>query len=179
MSNKILLRNVILHWPFIFDRSVWKGRVSSYRAWLVIPPSEVATANIAKSAVSKAKERMDEDVEEERSCLRDEGSANPLAYEPDTWVLRTSANNKPVVIDANKKELTEQGDIELYGALANAVVDVWAYQKGQYEPRICATLHAVQILKEGEGMGEMDDSPDRHRTEALGMLEKDDLSWLD
>ena len=69
----------------------------------------------------------------------------------DPVLVLSAANKKRPKIVNQRREAVEQGDIGApeSGDFCNFVIDIWAMD-GQYGKRICASLEAIQLCKQGE-----------------------------
>lgn len=75
-------------------------------------------------------------------------------YDSDHMVLTARGIRRPGVFDRDGTPLTEQDGKPYAGCYVRASVEVYLYDKvAQHGKRLCATLTAVQFMRDGEAFG--------------------------
>lgn len=148
---KIKLNNVRLSFPSLFRKSVYNGEETKFEATFLlnkktqadkIKEIEAAIAASIKENLKGAK------IGDDKKCLKDGDDFEYVGY-AGHMSLKASSNKRPLVIDRDKSQLTEE-DGRLYaGCRVNATIELWA-QNNTYGKRINANLLAVQFYKDDE-----------------------------
>jgi len=149
--TKILLKNVRLSFPSLFQRSVFDGKEGKYEATLLIDKKDQKTINelgeISNLLMEKAKIKIPKD----KHCIKDGDDSDIEGY-AGNYSFKAANIKRPTVIDRDKTPLTAD-DEKLYpGCYVNAVVEFWI-QNNAYGKRLNANLHGVQFVKDGEAFG--------------------------
>ena len=149
--SKILLNNVRLSFPSVFQRSVFDGKEGKYEATFLIPKSDTKLKAQLDAAIDEAIKAAGIKVPSDKRCLKDGDQSDYDGYEG-AWSLKAANNKRPTVIDRDKSPIVE-GDEKLYaGCYVNAVIDLWL-QDNSYGKRVNANLYGVQFVKDGEAFG--------------------------
>ena len=149
--SKILLNNVRLSFPSIFQRSVFDGKEGKYEATFLIPKSDAKLKAQLDAAIDEAIKAAGIKVPSDKRCLKDGDESDYDGYEG-TWSLKAANAKRPTVIDRDKSPIVE-GDEKLYpGCYVNAVIDLWV-QDNKFGKRVNANLYGVQFVKDGEPFG--------------------------
>jgi hypothetical protein len=103
---------------------------------------EAAIATAIKESLKGAK------IGDDKKCLKDGDDFEYAGY-AGNMSLKASSNKRPLVIDRDKSNLTEEDNRIYAGCRVNAIVELWA-QNNTYGKRINANLLAVQFYKDDE-----------------------------
>lgn len=149
--SKILLKNVRLSFPSVFQRAVFDGQEGKYEATFLIPKSDTKLKAQLDAAIDEAIKAAGIKVASDKLCLKDGDESDYDGYEG-TWSLKAANARRPTVIDRDKSPIVE-GDEKLYaGCYVNAVIDLWL-QNNKFGKRVNANLYGVQFVKDGEAFG--------------------------
>jgi hypothetical protein len=148
---KIKLNNVRLSFPSLWRKSVYNGEETKFEATFLIDKKtqadkikeiEAAIALSIKENLKGAK------IGDDKKCLKDGDDFEYAGY-AGNMSLKASSNKRPLVIDRDKSNLTEEDNRIYAGCRVNAIVELWA-QNNTYGKRINANLLAVQFYKDDE-----------------------------
>lgn len=155
---KLLLKDVRLAFPAIFEPRAFGDSEPAYSATFILPPERAKEVEDVIEAVAKEKWGAKADailrqlVSQGKVCLHEgEEKAQYDGFEGNVFVNARSAV-RPLVIDRDKTPLT-MADGRIYaGCYVNASLDIWV-QDNKYGKRINATLRGVQFCRDGEAFG--------------------------
>lgn len=175
MSDFIMLKNVRVSFPHLFDRPVINGDEGKCGAALMLDNSDHAKdiAGLNKQIDALAKEKFKNyRLPSAKKCLMDGDEKGRPEYEG-YHILSANAKDRPKVIAADGRTIiANRADCQIYaGCYAHAKVRLWA-QDNQYGKRINCELVAIQFAKNGapldgshvsdeeaiEGFGEAEDA---------------------
>jgi hypothetical protein len=148
---KIKLNNVRLSFPSLFRKSVYNGEETKFEATFLL--NKKTQADKIKEIQDAIASMIKEDLKgaklgDDKKCLKDGDYFDYVGY-AGNMSLKASSNKRPLVIDRDKSQLTEE-DGRLYaGCRVNATIELWA-QNNTYGKRINANLLAVQFYKDDE-----------------------------
>ena len=155
---KVKLSNVRLAFPALWEAKTVNGEGKpAFSATFILGKDHPAIADLQKAIVEVAKEKWGEkwgDVVKslkatDKLALHDgDGKAQYAGFAGNLYV---SARNeaRPLVLGADKSQLTAADGVIYAGCFVNAVVDVWAQDNG-YGKRVNASLSGVQFFADGE-----------------------------
>jgi hypothetical protein len=148
---KIKLNNVRLSFPSLFRKSVYNGEETKFEATFLLNKKTQADKikEIQDAIASMIKENLKgAKLGDDKKCLKDGDDFEYVGY-AGNMSIKASSNKRPLVIDRDKSQLTEE-DGRLYaGCRVNATIELWA-QNNTYGKRINANLLAVQFYKDDE-----------------------------
>lgn len=153
MSTKIMLKNVRLSFPSIFNRSEFNGVTGKFESTFLLDKEtqadQIATIQAAiEAAIKEAKIKVPSD----KRCLKDGDDSEYEGY-AGHMSLKAASNKRPTVIDKAKTPLAEDdSDAPYAGCYVNAIVDLWV-QNNDFGKRINANLYGVQFVRDGEAFG--------------------------
>ena len=172
---KILLKNVRLSFPSLFEKSKYDANdpddKAKYRAVFLIPKTDVETVTLINNAI---KDAMGEKYHAKRVnipkhnwCLQDGDERDYDGYRGN-WSLSTSNNRRPTVINRDKSPIIESDEIIYAGCYVNASVGIWILDINNNR-RVCCNLHGVQFVRNGSpfGAGDVDSLEDFEALDAL------------
>jgi hypothetical protein len=148
---KIKLNNVRLSFPSLWRKSVYNGEETKFEATFLIDKKtqadkikeiEAAIALSIKESLKGAK------IGDDKKCLKDADDFEYAGY-AGNMSQKASSTKRPLVIDRDKSNLTEEDNRIYAGCRVNAIVELWA-QNNTYGKRINANLLAVQFYKDDE-----------------------------
>lgn len=188
MSTKVVTGKVRFSFCYLFEpQEALGGGDPKYSITLLIPKSDTATLGKIKAAMAEARENY---------CKRNGANALPAKpihtlkdgdgtrdngdpFGPECagcYVIKVRSNQKPVVVDASLKPITDPGEV-YGGCYGRASINFYGYntagQKG-----ISATLLSVQKLHDGEPFGTVgsaDDFNDGYKSDDADDLLDDDF----
>ena len=141
----VMLKNVRLSFPNLFQKDIFEGVEQKYCATLLIPKSNkqmMSTVRAAMKKVQKAK------LSDDRICLKDGDEIDYDGY-ADHYYLKAASNKRPVVINRDKSQVTEADGVIFAGCYVNAQISFWWLAHKIGGKRLLANLYAVQYLKDG------------------------------
>ena len=150
MSDRILVKNVRLSFPNIFQRSVFQGEEGKFQATFLIPkgdPQIKKLVDIIKGKIANEKIK----VPVANICLKDGDSSDYDGYE-DHFALKASSQYRPTVINQHKIPVAEEDGIVYAGCWVNGIVDFWV-QNNKWGKRVNCNLHGVQFVKDDSAFG--------------------------
>lgn len=154
MSNKILLSNVRLSFPSLFQRATFNGEETKFEATFLLNKDD--HKDLIKKIDAGIREKIKVDLKgakvgADKLCMKDGDEAGYDGYE-DCMSVKASNKNRPLVVDRAKNPLTEEDGVVYSGCYVNATIELWA-QNNAYGKRINANLLAIQFVKDGESFG--------------------------
>jgi arsenate reductase-like glutaredoxin family protein len=152
---KIKLNNVRLSFPSLFRKAEFQGNAGKYEATFLLNKKTHADtiAEIEKQIEVGIKENFKgKKIPADKLCLKD---GDEFDYDGYAGCMSFKASNgkRPMVIDKDKSQLTEDDERVYAGCYVNAVVELW-FQDNQYGKRVNANLLGVQFFKDGEPFGD-------------------------
>lgn len=157
-AGRIMLRNVRLAFPALFEPSSYGEGDPAYSATLIMDPAQADAVDKAIAGVARDKwgAKAEAQLKALRAagkvCLRDgDEKADYDGFEGMMFIAARS-KTRPTVVDGQRQPLT-QSDGRIYaGCYVNASLEVWA-QDNAYGKRINCTLRGVQFVRDGEAFG--------------------------
>lgn len=157
-DNIIMLANVRLAFPeFWIATKVNDEGKAAFSGTFLFPPEHPAVAlikaGIAEVATAKwgakAAEILPALVAADKVCLHNGNLKSNLEGYAGNLYVSARVARRPLIIDADKSQLTEADGRPYSGCYVNAQVALWA-QQNNYGKRINAQLRGVQFLRDGE-----------------------------
>ena len=152
MSERIVLKNVRLSFPSLFQKASFDGNEGKYEATFLIQKDDDATYKKLKARIDAKIKEAKIKVPSDRICLKDGDYVDYDGYEG-TWSLKASTKKRPTLVNRDKTPITEDDEVLYAGCYVNCSVDFWV-QNNQYGKRVNANLYGVQFFKDGEPFGE-------------------------
>ena len=168
---KILLKNVRLSFPSLFEKAEFDGQVGKYEATFLIPKTDVETVtlinNAIKDAMSEKYPGKKVTIPKHKWCLQDGDERDYDGYRGN-WSISTANSRRPTIINRDKSPIIESDEIIYAGCYVNASVSIWILDINNNR-RVCCNLHGVQFLRNGEpfGAGNVDALEDFEALDAL------------
>lgn len=152
---KLTLKNVRLSFPHLFQKASFNGNETKFEATFLL--NKETQADQIKALKAAIADKLKNDLKgakiaADKICLRDgddvsyDGYANQMS-------IKASNVKRPVIIDRDKSQLTEDDNRIYAGCYVNAIIELWA-QDNQYGKRINANLLGVQFAKDGDAFGD-------------------------
>ena len=146
MTDNILLKNVRISFPCLFQRSTFDGKEGKYSANFMLDPQQHRTElkEIKAQINALIKDRLKGRVlPPEKLCLRAGEDKGRPEYEG-VYVITASNDVRPIVLNKDKSMVTEDDNLIYSGCRVNASLSLWV-QNNQFGKRINATLRGVQF----------------------------------
>ena len=148
---KIKLKNVRLSFPSLFRKATFEGAETKYEATFLLSKDD--HADLIKEIKSMISQRIKTDLKgaklsADRICLKDGDDFDYSGY-AGCMSIKASNNKRPMLIDRDKSQLSEEDERLYAGCSVNAVIELWAQNNG-YGKRINANLLGVQFFADGE-----------------------------
>lgn len=159
-AGRIMLRNVRLAFPSLFEPSTFGDGDPAYQATFIIAGDDAQVAAINKVIDAVAKEKWGAKADATLKSLRSTGKValkngdEKSQYDgfEGNWFMQPRAKTRPTVVDGQRVPISER-DGKLYaGCYVNASIEIWAQDNG-YGKRINCTLRGVQFVRDGEAFG--------------------------
>lgn len=157
MSTRIMLKNVRLSFPYLFEPSVDDKGVAKYQATFLIPKDDKANLDRLEQAVQEAiEEGKDKKFEGKvpkkfrNDPIRDGEEKDGEEFQ-DCMFISARNQRKPQVVDSQRDPIIDQSEIYA-GCYVNATMTSFAYN---YEgvKGVSWSLGNVQKVKDGEPFG--------------------------
>lgn len=157
-AGRVMLRNVRLAFPALFEPSSYGEGEPAYSATLIMDPAQAEVVDKAIAGVARDKwgAKADAQLKALRAagkvCLRDGDEKTDYDGFEGMMFIAARSKTRPTVVDGQRQPLT-QSDGRIYaGCYVNASLEVWA-QDNAYGKRINCTLRGVQFVRDGEAFG--------------------------
>lgn len=153
-EQKIVLKNVRLSFPSLFQPEVYGGEPTGKYAATFILDKEVHAKEI--SIIKKATNDLmmatfKGKIPSDKLALKDGDESGRPEY-AGAYTIKASTKKRPTVIDRDKSPLVEEDGKPYSGCYVNAIISLWA-QNNAYGKRINGNLLGVQFYKDGEAFG--------------------------
>lgn len=157
--SELILRNVRLSFPSLFNRSMYKDKEGKYEATFLISKDDTKTKAKIDQAIKElmAEHQLKAALPSDRVCLRDGDTTLNKDGEifdgyAGNWSFKAASNKAIQIVDRDKMPIVEKDNKVYAGCYVNAVVSIW-YQNNAYGRRINGNLYAVQFVKDGDAFG--------------------------
>ena len=151
-NPKVMLKNVRLSYPALFTTGTYKGTPTNKYEGTFLLDKEKHKTTIAtiQQLINQAikNELKGAKLGADKICLRDGDETDKDGYEGCMFVKATNFD-RPLLLDNDKEELTEDNGRFYSGAYVNAQIDL-RVQNNKWGKRVNAKLLAVQFYKKGE-----------------------------
>lgn len=165
---KVILTNVRLVFPAIFEAKSVAGEEPAYSASLIMPPGHPGIASINDAIEAVAREKWGAKAADNLRALRAKGhvclhngdeKANYDGFEGNMYVSARS-KTRPLVLDRDKSPLTASDGRPYGGCYVVGSLELWA-QDNNFGKRVNAQLKGVQFYADGDAFsGGAPASPD-------------------
>lgn len=158
--GRVMLRNVRLAFPSLFEPSTFGDGDPAYQATFIIPGDDAQIAAINKVIDAVAKEKWGAKADATLKSLRSTGKvalkngdekSQYDGFEGNVYIAPRS-KTRPTVVDGQRAPIGERDGRIYAGCYVNASIEIWA-QDNQYGKRVNATLRGVQFVRDGEAFG--------------------------
>tara|TARA_R110000803_G_scaffold46891_4_gene98255 strand:+ start:16075 stop:16581 length:507 start_codon:yes stop_codon:yes gene_type:complete len=150
--TKIILKNVRLSFPSIFQRSVFDGKEGKFEATFLIDKEDEKTYTAVNNAIKAAIKESGVKIPSDKICLKDGNDIEYDGYE-NQWAVKAANSKRPTVINRDKTPLAADDNVIYAGCHVNAIIDIWI-QNNSYGKRANANLYGIQFVKDGEPFGQ-------------------------
>ena len=165
---KLLIKNVRMAFPAIYEPEAFGDGDPAYGAKFIIPQEHPQLAEIRKAVVAAAMEKWSEKAPGILALLRDDKKVawvegpyrnkNGDIYDGFEGMYHLSTRNggkapvKPSVFDAQNRPVTQSDGVVYSGCYVDASVDLYA-QDNSYGRRINCLLRGVRKAGDGDSFG--------------------------
>lgn len=169
MSKKIVLRNVRLSYEHIFTPSKFdESQEAKYSATFILPKDHPDLPAVKKAYFEAGQETFASDFTggswpRGYTCsLKDadketDGNGVLLAEKNDAYkgayILEANSTRRPVTLNRNKAQVTEDDGIIYSGCYVNASLAAAGYTYGKVKKGVKCYLNGVQFVKDGPRFG--------------------------
>jgi hypothetical protein len=160
MADVVKIKKARLSFPSLFKKSAMKGEdvetKGSYGCTLILDKDK--DADQIKYIKAQMQIVLDDffgkgKVPKKLKCCFKDGDIEDAEELENKMFLRTSSKNqKPVVVDQYKKEVTQEDDVVYGGCYVHATVTFWCY-KNDFGAGISANIRGVMFAGDGEAFG--------------------------
>ncbi len=157
---KLLLKNVRLAFPSIFEATAPKGGGKpAFSASFILPPGHPALKELESAFAALSKEKWGAKADailkgmkaSDKLCLHEGDTKADYEGYAGNYFVSTRSKTRPNVFDADRSVLSE-ADGKLYsGCYVNANIELWA-QDNEFGKRINAQLRGVQFKADGDAL---------------------------
>lgn len=170
MATKVVTGKVRLSYVNIFEPRASQGDgEEKYSVTLLIPKSDTSTLEKIKAAIVEARENFvakkgtNSLPAKPNHTLHDgdgvRESGDPYGPEcKGCYVITVSSKQKPVIVDAFRNEITDQGEV-YSGCYGRAAINFYGYNSNG-KKGISAGLLSIQKLHDGEPFGTVGSADD-------------------
>lgn len=148
---KIKLNNVRISFPSVFRKATFSGEETKFEATFLLNKKDQADQieNLEEQIDDLLKEKLKGiKLKADKICLKDGDDIDYAGYAGNMSIKASSAK-RPLVVDRDRSQLSEEDGRIYAGCYVNAMIELWA-QNNQYGKRINANLLGVQFIKDGE-----------------------------
>lgn len=153
--SKIKLQNVRLSFPSLFRKATFEGQETKFEATFLLDKEQHADKIAEIKAAIDQKIKTDlkgAKLRDDKLCLKDGDDFDYDGY-AGCMSIKASNNKRPLIIDNDKTQLSEDDNRIYAGCYVNVVIELWAQNNG-FGKRINANLLGVQFFKDGEPFGD-------------------------
>lgn len=157
-DNSIVIRNVMLSYPHLFEPYVKAGddpKRARYGATFVLDKEEHKEEIAALQAilVERQKEWFKKKIKPDNLCLRDGDMSGKPEYEGKMILAASDKKIAPNLLSRDGRRQVKESDDMLYpGAIVNGRISLWK-QDNEHGQKINANLIGVQFMKHNERIG--------------------------
>lgn len=153
-DQPIMISNVRISHPSIFERNVYNGETGKFEATFLIPKDTKHGKKIKKTLDALIEKRvaassLKKTPKGDKCCLRDGDKADDKPEYADHWTIKASRNKRPSALDGDGDPTTLDDEVIYAGCFVDAVIDIWI-QDNKYGKRVNANLYGVKFHKDGE-----------------------------
>jgi len=153
-DTSILISNIRMVYPSIFEKNVYKGVEGKYMATFLLPKTDVKQKKMIDEHIARKLQSAGFSVDRDKRFITDgdlknEGKAEPNELHDGMWIIKASSNNRPQTFDRKRNPVTKEDDVLYSGCYVNLVLDCWI-QNNTYGKRANANLCGIQFFRHGE-----------------------------
>lgn len=160
MSDRILLENVRLSFPSLFQTEMYNGDdTGKYTSTFLLDKKAHAKVieAIKAASLAAAEEHFGKPIPKAVVYgLKDGDNVDTDGY-AGCYSVKAGSKKRPLVIDRDKSILAEADDKIYAGCYVNASISIWCMDN-QWGKKVLFNLHAVQFNKDGETFGSSNDA---------------------
>lgn len=154
---KVILRNVRLAFPAIFEPKSVAGEEPAFSASFIMAPDHPSIADINAAIEAVARDKWGAKAAETLKALRAKGNvclhngdekANYDGFDGNMYVS-TRSKVRPLIVDRDKSPLTATDGRPYGGCYVNATLELWA-QDNNFGKRVNAQLKGLQFDHDGD-----------------------------
>lgn len=159
--SKILLKNVRLSFPSLYETEIYNGEdTEKYAATFLISKSDTATIKKIKATIkSFAEDNFGKPIPKTVKTPLQDGDEKEYDGYADHFSMKAATKKRPVLVDRSKTPVAEDDNVFYAGCYVNASLSLWAMDN-KYGKRVLVNLNGVQFFKDGEPFGAENDSLD-------------------
>jgi ssDNA-binding protein len=159
IKMKLILKHVRLAFPDLWTAKPFKeGDKPKFKATFLLTADDSQVDEIEEAIAKVAAEAWTEQKAKSilgsirgnvnKFCLQNGDNKSHIDGYPGNWYIGASSKVKPLVIDRNKKQLSEQDGVVYGGCYVNASIEIFAYENSG--KGIAASLRGVQYDSDGD-----------------------------
>ena len=160
-SEKVIVEPCRLIFPNIFQKEVYQGQETKFKATLMIDRENPIMKEI-REQIKEVLGRSGVKVKPENYCVRDGANFERDWYQ-DFFILTAGSHQRPVIINIDGSQGVEEEDEFYPGAIVRARVSFWINTVGTN--RVVGNLHGLRKIGQGKRIG--GDNPEE-TVDALG-----------
>ena len=151
--GRFKLENVVMTWPYLYQKQIYEGRETKYKATFLIPKEHAIIETISAHCQAKIAEKGVK-VRKDSWCISD-GDDYEVEYNHNHYILTAGSRKMPLIITP-AGEISRSDEGEFYaGVIVDALVSFWVNTKGQN--RVVGELHLVRKVADGEPLAGVSD----------------------
>ncbi len=156
-EKHIILKNVRVSFPHLFEKPIINGEEGKYGATLMLEngkdDGQIQTVEKAINTLIQEKWKGKVRIPSDKRCMRDGEDKGRAEYDGYT-VISANSGKAITVLDVQANKVTDPAKSQIYaGCYVNAKIGLWA-QDNKYGKRINAELLAIQFVADGESLNE-------------------------
>lgn len=150
---KVLLKNVRLSFPSLFNTEVYGGAdTEKYAATFLIPKSDKTVQAIESACQQALKEKYGDKIPKGFKMPLVDGDDKEYDGYANHYSIKATTKKRPTLINRDKTPIVEEDGIIYAGCYVNASIDIWVMDNS-YGKKVLASLNAIQFAKDGEAFG--------------------------
>lgn len=154
--SKLMLKNVRLSFPSLFEHAEYRGdSLGKYECTFLIDKESPQLADVQAAIKKVGSDVLGKEWSKAKLCLQDGATKDYDGYE-NCFALKATTKKRPIIINKDKSAITADDDVVYAGCYVNASISIYAFQN-TYGKFVQAQLNAVQFSKDGDRFGGGDD----------------------
>lgn len=173
---KIKLKNVRLAFPSLFEAKTVNGEGKpAFSASFLLDPKDPQVKEIEAAIAATAKDKWGAKADAvlkqmragDKTCLHDGDTKSQYQGFENMLFISSRSATRPLVLDRDKSQLSEEDGVVYAGCYVNATVELWA-QDNNYGKRVNAQLGGVQFVRDGDAFAGGGSAADEDDFDDLG-----------